>query len=383
MINNMFNPTKPDNDLPVLPPKNLKISDDTYWQLSKASRALATLNAYITNNTENVGLLVLWSFLIKEWIASSAIENINTTMESVLQADISSGKISKEDKEVLHYRQATLWWIQQVEKYWALITNTLIIIQSMIEPDKAGIRKMPGTVLMNWLWKVVYTPPVWEKNIRDLLSNLEKYINTDDTIDPLVRLAIIHYQFESIHPFPDGNGRTGRILIILYLTLKWLLKLPVLYLSEYINSNKIKYYESLHNIRGKQDRDWLIRYMLIAIEDQAIKTKNKLEAITNLIRQKKQEIDDLKLKIPWTFIDYFFDRPYCSIAMIEKDGKYTRKTIKKHINVLIGKSILRIYESDYEIPYFIPEYINILFWHIKNKEKVRKFTHSLWTIGKK
>lgn len=373
----MFDPKQPDNNLPHLPPENLKLSEKTYRQLSKASRALAILNTYITTNTENVGLLVLGSFLIKEWVASSAIENINTTLESVFQADISSGKISKEDKEVLHYKEATLRWIQQVEKYNALIANTLITIQSMIEPDKAWIRKIPWTVLINWAREVIYTPPVGESTIRDLLANLEKYINTEDEVDPLVKLAIIHYQFESIHPFPDGNGRTGRILMILYLVFQWLLKLPILYLSEHINEHKSDYYKVLNWIRTKWNRDSLVNYVLVAVEEQSIKTKNKLEAITNLIREKKETIDDLKLKIPWTFIDYFFDRPYCSIAMIEKDGKYTRKTIKKYIDMLVDNSILQIYKSEYEVPYYIHEYINILFGHIKNKEKVIKFTHSL------
>ncbi len=153
--------------------------------------------------------------------------------------------------------------------------------------------------------------------------------------------------------------------------------MPILYLSEYINANKTKYYQVLHGIREKEDRNSLVHYMLIAVEEQAIKTKDKLEAITNLIKEKKQAIDNLWLKIPGTFIDYFFDRPYCSIAMIEKDGKYTRKTIKKYIDSLVDNGILKIYESDYEVPYFVPEYIDILFGHIKNKEKVRKFTHSL------
>lgn len=373
----MVTPLQIDNALPLLPPTNLTLSDTTYRQLSKASRALATLNTYLTTNTENVGFLVLWSFLIKEWIASSAIENINTTLESVFQADISSGKISKEDKEVLHYREATLWGIQQVEHYNAIITNTLITIQSMIEPEKAWIRKIPGTVLMNWAGEVVYTPPVGEQTIRDLLANLEKYINSDDEVDPLVKLAIIHYQFESIHPFPDGNGRTGRILMILYLGLKGLLTMPILYLSEYINEHKSDYYKVLSWIRTTQDRDSLVRYMLVAVEEQAIKTKDKLEAITKLIRETKYKIDDLGLKIPGTFIDYFFDRPYCSIVMIEKEGKYSRKTIKKYIDILVKNSILEIYKSEYEVPYYVPEYINILFWHIKNKEKVRKFTHTL------
>ena len=165
--------------------------------------------------------------------------------------------------------------------------------------------------------------------------------------------------------------------MILYLVLKNLLQLPILYLSEYINDHKAGYYTVLHNIRTKNDWDGLVQYMLVAIEQQSIKTKDKLEAITKLIKQKKQQIDDLKLKIPGTFIDYFFDRPYCSIAMIEKTGKYTRKTIKKYIDMLKKHVILKIYSSEYEVPYYVPEYIDILFGHIKNKEKVRKFTHSL------
>ena len=377
----MFNPKNPDNNLPLLPPTNLKLSDKTYRQLSKASRALAILNTYVTTNTENVGLLVLGSFLIKEWVASSAIENINTTLESVFQADISSGRISKEDKEVLHYKQATLWGIEQVEQYGAIISNTLITIQSMIEPDKSGIRKIPGTVLINWAGDVIYTPPVGEETIRNLLSNLEKYINTNNDIDPLVKLAIIHYQFESIHPFPDGNGRTGRILIVLYLVLKWLLKLPVLYLSEYINTNKTNYYTGLHNIREKEDRNGFIHYMLVAIEEQATITKDKLEAITKLIKQRKQDIDELKLKIPGTFIDYFFDRPYCSIAMIEKDGKYTWKTIKKYIDLLVDNKLLAYLPTDNkkEHNYVITEYIEILFTGKINTEssKLKKWLEKL------
>ncbi len=377
----MFNPKNPDNTLPLLPPKDMKLSDKTYLQLAKASRALAKLDTYTTTNTENVGLLVLSSFLIKEWVASSAIENINTTLESAFQADISSGKISKEDKEVLHYKQATLRGIEQVEKYGAIISNTLITIQSMIEPDKAGIRKIPGTVLMNSSKEVIYTPPVGEKNIRDLLTNLEKYINTDDDIDPLIKLWIVHYQFESIHPFPDGNGRTGRILMILYLVLKNLLQLPILYLSEYINDHKAGYYTVLHNIRTKNDRDGLVQYMLVAIEQQSIKTKDKLEAITKLIKQKKQQIDDLKLKIPGTFIDYFFDSPYCTIAMIEKTEKYTWKTIKKYIDILVKNKILSLLHTDNkkELNYVLPEYLEILMTGIIDPKstKLKKWLEKL------
>jgi len=365
----MFDPNQPDNNLPHLPPKNLNLSEKTYRQLSKASRALATLNTYITTNTENVGLLVLGSFLIKEWVASSAIENINTTLESVFQADISSGKISKEDKEVLHYKEATLRWIQQVEEYNAIIANTLITIQSMIEPDKAWIRKIPWTVLMNGAREVIYTPPVGESTIRDLLSNLEKYINTQDEVDPLVKLSIIHYQFESIHPFPDGNGRIGRILMILYLVLNWLLKLPILYLSEYINEHKSDYYKVLNWIRTKWDRDSLVNYMLVAVEEQSIKTTEKLQKITDLIRSTIKKVEDNWLKIPYSFITMLFDRPYNNIKSMEKEWKYARNTIRWYLRQLESKWIIKRIKEESDQPYIITEYLDILY---KNKLGVKK-----------
>ncbi len=364
----MFNPKHPDNNIPLLPPKDLKLSDKTYLQLSKASRALAKLDTYTTTNTENVGLLVLGSFLIKEWIASSAIENINTTLESVFQADISSGKISKEDKEVLHYKQATLRGIQQVEKYEAIISNTLITIQSMIEPDKAWIRKIPGTVLMNADKEVIYTPPVGEETIRNLLTNLEKYINTDDDIDPLIKLWIVHYQFESIHPFADGNGRTGRILMILYLVLKKLLQLPILYLSEYINEHKAGYYKVLNNIRTKNDRDGLVYYMLVAIEQQSIITTDKLEKITKLIHSTLQKVESVKLKIPYGFVMMLFDRPYNNIKSLEREWKYARNTIRNYLRQLESKGVVvRLIEESGQ-PYIIPEYLNILYKRDKGQK---------------
>lgn len=357
----MFDPTTPDNNLPLLPPKNLQLSDKTYHQLSKASRALATLNTYINTNTENVGLLVLWSFLIKEWVASSAIENINTTIESVFQADISSGKISKEDKEVLHYRQAILRWVEQIKTYWAIITNTLITIQSLIEQDKKGIRKIPGTVLINWSWDIVYTPPVWEENIRNLLWNLETYINLDDNVDPLIKLAVIHYQFESIHPFLDGNGRTGRILMIIYLVLTWLLKMPILYLSDYINTHKVEYYKVLRATRTNEDRDGLVYYILTALEEQSVKTTEKLEKITSLIKSTIKKIETYWLKIPYSFVMLLFDKPYNNIKSLERESSYSRNTIRNYLRQLEDhKIVVRFYEENGQ-PYSIPDYLTILY----------------------
>jgi Fic family protein len=357
----MFDPTIADNDLPLLPPQDLKLSDQTYLQLSKASRVLATLNTYIKWSNEQIGLLVLGSFLLTEWVASNAIENINTTLESVFQADISSGKISYENKEVLNYRKATLRWIEQVHNYWAIITNTLIEIQSQIEPKKSWIRKIPWTVLMNGIWDVIYTPPVGEQVIRDLLSNLEQYINTQDEIDPLIKLAIIHYQFESIHPFPDGNGRTGRILMILYLVLTKLLDLPILYLSEYINEHKAQYYKVLQWIRTKWDRDALICYILVAVETQSDKTIIKLQAIQQLIQTTVQQVEEAKLKIPYSFITSLFNKPYNNIKSLEKEWNYSKNTIKWYLRKMEEKWIIERLQEETDQPYIVPQYLQILY----------------------
>ena len=211
--------------------------------LNEASRSLAELKGF-ANSIPNQHILIN-AITINEAKDSSAIENIVTTHDSIYKVLTESGFKEEAAKEVVDYRSAIWFGYEFIKNKGFINTNLLVKLQSMIEHNKAGIRKTPGTNLVNSkTGEIIYTPPQSEKEIRDLLKNLEDYINEfDNQIDPLIKMALIHYQFETIHPFYDGNGRTGRILNVLYLVLNNLLDSPILYLSNYINKNKDIYYK--------------------------------------------------------------------------------------------------------------------------------------------
>ena len=206
--------------------------------LNEASRSLAELKGF-ANAIPNQHILIN-AITINEAKDSSEIENIVTTHDSIYKVLTESGYKDDSAKEVVDYRGAIWHGYEIIKDKGFISTNILVELQGMIEHNNAGIRKISGTNLINSkTGKIIYTPPQEEKEIRDLLKNLEDYINNNDNeIDPLIKMSLIHYQFETIHPFYDGNGRTGRILNILYLVLNNLLDSPILYLSNYINKNK-------------------------------------------------------------------------------------------------------------------------------------------------
>ena len=237
-----------------------------------------------------------------------------------------------------------------------ITTNILVEIQSIIEHNNAGIRKIPGTVLKNSkTGEIVYTPPETEKEVREYLKNLEEYINTDDMIDPLIKLAIIHYQFESIHPFYDGNGRTGRILNILYLVLKDLLDSPILYLSRYINDNKQTYYKLFKEVRETNNfEEWII-YILIGIEETAEETMKLIKDIQGEMEEYSKELKEKLLKIySKELLEGLFFEVYTKISYIENICGVTRKTAMSYLNQLEEAGFLssekigrdRIYKND-------------------------------------
>lgn len=206
-----------------------------------ANRALANLNG-VARIIPNSAILIN-SLVLQEAKDSSAIENIITTHDELYRANLDIESVTNEAKEVQNYKEALLRGFSLVQEYKLLLNKHIIEIQSVLEKNSAGVRKQAGTNLKNTLTgEVIYTPPQDYATIQELLTNLEKYINEPNEIDPLVNMAIIHYQFESIHPFYDGNGRTGRIINILYLILQDLLDIPVLYLSRYIITHKADYY---------------------------------------------------------------------------------------------------------------------------------------------
>ena len=254
-----------------------------------ANKALAKLNG-VAKIIPNQAILIN-SLILQEAKDSSEIENIITTHDELYQSSLDISNISHATKEVQSYTKALLKGFDLVRETSLLLTRHIVDIQQELEGNVAGIRKQAGTVLKNQsTGEVIHTPPQEESTIRKLLDNLEQYLNTNDGIDPLIKMAIIHYQFETIHPFYDGNGRTGRIINILYLVLNELLDLPILYLSSYIIKHKADYYRLLQEVRTKGSwEEWII-YMLEGIEQTATKQ-------VQLINDIKEPMDNTKQKL--------------------------------------------------------------------------------------
>lgn len=327
--------------LPLLPPKGELETKAVLKQLARASRALAELKGY-ADTIPNKHILIN-AVMINEAKDSSEIENIITTHDDLYRAMSAASGASPAAKEVVSYRAALWQGYELVKSREILTTNMIVEIQGIIEKNHAGIRKLPGTVLRNErTGETVYTPPAGEAEIKDLLSNLEKYINEDsDDIDPLIKLAVIHYQFESIHPFYDGNGRTGRIINVLYLVLKELLDSPILYLSSYIIRNKPSYYRLLQEVRIHENWEEWIVYILKGIEDTAERTLQLAKIINTEVEAMSAEI---KEKLPKIYsrdlIDLLFYEFYTKTVYIEKGLSVTRKTAANYLSDLEKEGFL-------------------------------------------
>ena len=312
-------------------------------KLASAHRALAELKGVVsTIPNENILINTLG---LQEAKDSSAVENIITTHDDIYKANLNlDGFKSLNAKEVQNYISALKKGFALISKNKILTNNDIIEIQSELEKNKAGFRKLPGTALKNTTTgETVYTPPQEYAEIVDLMTNLEQFIN-DDTIsdfDPLVKMAIIHYQFESIHPFYDGNGRTGRIINVLYLVMKDLLNLPVLYLSRYIILNKGDYYKLLQEIRETDNwENWLL-FMLEAIEQISKETIELIRKIRNLIFEYKKILRDNYKFYSQDLLNNLFKHPYTKIEFIERDLGVSRITAAKYLNILVKDGLLR------------------------------------------
>lgn len=340
----MFDPEKPYNDLPLLPPQTELETKTVLKQAIVSSRILAELKGR-ANELPNQNILIN-AITMQEAKDSSEIEHILTTQDELYQAfSAKKNNIDAQTKEVLRYRQALWEGYNNLEKR-PLSTNTFLSIVNTIKENATGIRKIPGTRISH-NDETIYMPPEGEALIRNLLKNLEDFIHAENGIDELVRLAVMHYQFEAIHPFYDGNGRTGRILNILYLVEKGLLDTPILYLSKYIISNKNEYYKKLRAITENQEwEDWIL-YILKGIEETAIYTINKIEAINGLM----QEIIHLaKEKLPShvyskELIELLFEQPFCKVRFVVDKGIAKRQTASEYlqelekIGILVSKKV--------------------------------------------
>lgn len=327
--------------LHMLPPNVELETKAVLKQLARANRALAELKGY-ADTIPNKHILVN-AVMINEAKDSSAIENIITTHDELYKAMSDASGASPAAKEVVSYRTALWQGYELVKAREMLTTNMIVEIQGTIEKNRVGIRKLPGTVLRNErTGETVYTPPAGEAEIRELLSNLEKYINEDyGDIDPLIKLAVIHYQFESIHPFYDGNGRTGRIINVLFLVLKELLDSPILYLSSYIIRNKSAYYRLFQEVRTHENWEEWIVYILTGIEETAEETLRLVKRINAEVEAMSTEIKEKLHKIySKELLDLLFYEFYTKIGYIENGLSVTRKTAANYLSFLEKEGFL-------------------------------------------
>ena len=293
--------------------------------------------------------------MLREAKASSEIENIVTTNDALFKAfTAKSSRVDPATKEVLQYRAALWEGFTELKKHGLMTTNLFVKMVQTIVQTQAGIRRLPGTMIQNTrTGEVLYTPPLGEEVIREKLGNLEEYIHGDDETDPLIKLAIIHYQFEAIHPFSDGNGRTGRIINSLFLVQKELLDLPVLYLSKYIIENKREYYTLLRAVTSKGGWEKWILYMLDGIETSAAETRDKIVSIRSLI---DQTLELGKRKLPSKvyskeLIELLFHQPYTKAQLLVDAEIAERKTAAVYLRALEEAGILRSKKSGKEVLY--------------------------------
>jgi len=306
-----------------------------------ANMALAQLKG-LTKTIPNSNILIN-SLALQEAKDSSEIENIITTHDELYIADLNIKNMTKETKEVQNYKKALLKGYDLVKENKLLLKRYIVEIQKELEQNDAGVRTQSGTNLANAkTGEVIFTPPQQFEQIEELLSNLERYINEPNNIDPLVNMAIIHYQFETIHPFYDGNGRTGRIVNILYLILNELLDIPVLYLSNYIIRNKNDYYRLLQEVRTENKMQEWILYMLDGVEKTSYETIDLINDISLLMRKIKSEVREKLPKIySKDLIDILFYHPYTKIDFLVEGLNITRKTASKYLKEIEDLGILK------------------------------------------
>ena len=337
----MFIPLKPYNALPHLPPKYNFDTVSILKAVNAANKALARLNA-LSSKLPDSSILIS-PLLVRESLASSKIENINTTMQEIFQMELlPEKKRTGPAKEVLHYRNAMLRGLALVRKRGILTTNDCIALQGIVEPHKTGIRRMDVTIQNAATKEVLYTPPTGEELLRDLLQNVEQYINQrDDGVDPLIKMSVFHYQFESIHPFLDGNGRVGRILMILYLVMTGLLDLPVLFLSGYVGENKNDYYHLLQRTRSTGDFSDLVLYFLKGVRTQAEEGAERVQKIEKLMRNFRDTIPPAIKVQHHKLVECIFARPLLTIEYVQEYFDLSaRQTASKYLSLLVQHKLL-------------------------------------------
>lgn len=329
----------------------------------RASRSLAELKGR-TRTVPNPAIL-LNTIALQEARASSEIENIFTTTDELYRSlNIESAEVSPHAKEVLHYNEALWHGAEQLRSSAGITADLAIALVRMIKDDVHDVRSHPGAQLINRAnGEVVYTPPEGAPRLRNLLLNLEHFLNTtEDGLDPLVKLAVMHYQFEAIHPFSDGNGRTGRILLILYLLQQRLLEQPILFLSRYIIENKSHYYRLLRAVTEEDAWEPWILYLLRAVESTAETTVLRIESIGDLLGSM---VEEGRLKLPKrTFskelVEQLFVRPYCKIRHLEEAGLGNRVSCSRYLHDLADTGLVNKVKAGKEILFVNERLVKLL-----------------------
>ncbi|MCC8537913.1 protein adenylyltransferase Fic [Xanthomonas axonopodis pv. poinsettiicola] len=355
-----FDPTKPHNALPPLPPAG----DIETRSLLKACIVARTALAELKQATAllpNPAVLIN-TIPVLEAQASSEIENIVTTTDDLFRyADDQERAQNPATKEALRYRSALHEGFQSLQQR-PLCTDTAVVVCSRIKAVQMQIRRVPGTALANdQIQQIIYTPPVGEMLLRDKLANWERFIHDHTEVDPLIRMAVAHYQFEAIHPFTDGNGRTGRVLNLLMLIEQGLLDVPVLYLSRYILRHRSDYYRLLLDVtRHGHWAEW-IDYMLAAVAETAAWTTAKIQAIRGLEAQAR---DHVRLLAPRAYsrelVDVIFNQPYCRIQNVVDALRVTRQTAARHLKELVDIGVLKEQRLGKEKLFLHPAFLQLL-----------------------
>ena len=371
MKESKFDRTKPYNALPFLPPnKDLDNNPKILKKLVAASRALATVDGSI-NRLPNLFMLVN-TIALQEAKTSTEIENIFTTEDELYKAISNTKKddnINPATKEVLKYREALWAGYNHLKQNNKIDIPLITDIFKQIKETQSGFRSPQSKVVIKRgqsefkAGEIIYTPPQGEKLITDLISNLIDYLNDDKTYpsDPLIKMCIAHYQFEAIHPFQDGNGRTGRILNLLYLINKGLLSHPTLYLSKYIIVNKEDYYYNLSAVTQRNSWENWVEFMLEAVEKTSILTNNM---ITDILEQMESTLEYARKKVKWynkEVNEVIFSQPYIKPTTLGKVLKKTsRTTLTKYLNQLVKNKILSPKKDGTEVFYVNDDLLRIL-----------------------
>ncbi|WP_422139214.1 Fic family protein [Endozoicomonas sp. ALC020] len=348
-----------------LPRENELETRQVLKKLALAHRHLAELKG-VVRSIPNETILVS-TLTLQEAKDSSEVENIVTTHDELFKNDLTVSPYSPATKEVKNYARALSRGFNTVRKTGMLRFQDILDIQQTLEENRAGLRKLPGTELKNTsTGEVVYTPPQNPEKVESQMANLVAYLNDHELSDndPLVKMAVIQFQFESIHPFYDGNGRTGRIINILYLVTQQLLDLPVLYLSRYIIRNKAEYYSRLQAVRDHEEWEGWLLFMLEAVSETSKETttlideiKNRMQAVKHRMRKELPKIYSQDL------LNHLFCHPYTKIEFIEKELNVSRLTATKYLNQLCDKGFLNKQKMG-RSNYYINEPLVTLFLNI-------------------